>query len=108
MDKKKKDVILYQWLFVVPFSVLAAVGVIVIAIMMLLIFVTAAKYVVASFMLESAQIFPAIVLTIISLGVVAILVFSEILLIKKYIKSMREFLVERKQILIGSTTDDDK
>ncbi|MDE6189016.1 MAG: hypothetical protein K2G37_01850 [Clostridia bacterium] len=95
MDKKKKDVLLYQWLFITPFSILAAIGVLIVAIMALLIFVTAAKYAVASFMLESAQIFPALVLTIISLGVVAALVFSEIILIKKYVKSIREFLKEK-------------
>lgn len=91
--------LLYQWLFVTPFSVIGALGVLAVAIMALLIFVTSAKYVVASFMLESAKIFPAIVLTIISLGVVAVLVFSEIILIKKYIKSLKEFLAERKQVL---------
>ena len=103
MEKKKKDMILYQWLFVTPFSILAAIGVLVVGIMALLIFVTSAKYVVASFMLDGAKIFPAFVLTLISLGVVAVLVYSEIILIKKYIKSMREFLQERKQILSETT-----
>lgn len=102
MEKKKKDMLLYQWLFVTPFSILGALGVLVVGIMALLIFVTSAKYVVASFMLDGAKIFPALVLTIISLGVVAVLVYSEIILIKKYIKSMREFLAERKQILMDS------
>lgn len=99
MEKKKKDLILYQWLFVTPFSILGALGVLIVGIMALLIFITSAKYVVASFMLESSKIFPALLLTIISLGVVAALVYSEIILIKKYIKSMREFLAEKKQIL---------
>ena len=99
MDKKKKDMLLYQWLFVTPFSVIGALGVLAVGIMALLIFVTSAKYVVASFMLESAKIFPALVLTIISLGVVAVLVFSEIILIKKYIKSLKEFIKEKRDIL---------
>ncbi|MBD5086850.1 MAG: hypothetical protein HDT32_05810 [Clostridiales bacterium] len=98
-DKAKKDMLLYQWLFVTPFSVIGVLGVLAVAIMALLIFVTSAKYVVASFMLESTRIFPALILTIISLGVVAVLVFSEIILIKKYIKSLKEFLAERKQVL---------
>ncbi|MDE5991127.1 MAG: hypothetical protein K2H36_06050 [Clostridia bacterium] len=104
MEKKKKDLMLYQWLFITPFSILGALGALIVGIMALLIFITSAKYVVASFMLESAKIFPAFVLTVISLGVVAVLVYSEIILIKKYIKSMREFLAEKKQIL----TDSDK
>ncbi|MDE6758989.1 MAG: hypothetical protein K2O95_06455 [Clostridia bacterium] len=104
MEKKKKDLMLYQWLFITPFSILGALGALIVGIMALLIFITSAKYVVASFMLESAKIFPAFVLTVISLGVVAALVYSEIILIKKYIKSMREFLAEKKQIL----TDSDK
>lgn len=98
-DKAKKDMLLYQWLFVTPFSVLGALGVLVVGIMALLIFVTSAKYVVASFTLESANIFPAFVLTIISLGVVAVLVYSEIILIKKYIKSIKEFIKEKRDIL---------
>ena len=100
-DKAKKDMVLYQWLFFTPFSVIGALGVLAVGIMALLVFVTSAKYVVASFMLESAKIFPAIVLTIISLGVVAVMVYSEIILIKKYIKSLKEFLKEKRDVLDG-------
>ena len=38
-------------------------------------------------------------LTLICLGVVATLVYSEVLIIKKYIKSAKEFVEEKKSIL---------
>ncbi|MDE7336853.1 MAG: hypothetical protein K2N32_01930 [Clostridia bacterium] len=99
MDKKKRDMLIYQWLFFIPFSALAVVGIIAVGIVALLIFVCSAKYVVASFMLESAKIFPAILLTLICLGVVAVLVYSEVLLVKKYIKAAKEFVKEKNGVL---------
>lgn len=99
MDKKKREVMLYQWLFFIPFSAIAAIGVIAVAIVALLIFICSAKYVAVSFTLESAKIFPAIILALICLGVVATLVYSEVLIIKKYIKSAKEFVEEKKSIL---------
>ena len=67
--------------------------------MAVLIFICSAKYVAVSFTLGSAKIFPAIILTLICLGVVATLVYSEVLIIKKYIKSAKEFVEEKKSIL---------
>ncbi|MDE7348058.1 MAG: hypothetical protein K2N53_00155 [Clostridia bacterium] len=98
-DKAKKDMKLYQWLYITPFSVIGGIGVIAVAIVAILIFVCSAKYLVVSFTLESAKIFPALVLTFIGLCVVAALVFSEVILIKKYIKSLKEFIKERKEII---------
>ena len=98
-DKAKKEITLYQWLYFTPFSIIGAIGVIAVAIVAILVFVCSAKYLVASFMLESAKIFPALVLTFIGLCVVAALVFSEVILIKKYIKSLKEFLKERQEVL---------
>ena len=97
-NKKQKDFKIYQWLFFTPFSIIGAAGVIVVAFMALFTFICWAKYVVASFMLESAKIFPAIVLTAICLCVVAILVYSDILLVKKYIKSIKEFIREKNEL----------
>lgn len=98
-DKAKKDMKLYQWLYITPFSVIGGIGVIAVAIVAILIFVCSAKYLVVSFTLESAKIFPALVLTFIGLCVVAVLVFSEVILIKKYIKSLKEFIKERKEVI---------
>ncbi|MDE5756400.1 MAG: hypothetical protein K2I23_04850 [Clostridia bacterium] len=98
-DKAKKDMKLYQWFYITPFSIIGGIGVIVVAIVAILVFVCSAKYLVASFMLEGAKIFPALVLTFIGLCVVAVLVFSEVILIKKYIKSLKEFLKERQEAL---------
>lgn len=97
-DKEKKDMKLYQWLYITPFSVIGGIGVIAVAIVAILIFVCSAKYLVVSFTLESAKIFPAMVLTFIGLCVVAVLVFSEIILIKKYIKAFKEFIKEKKEL----------
>ncbi len=97
-DKEKKDMKLYQWLYITPFSVIGGIGVIAVAIVAILIFVCSAKYLVVSFTLESAKIFPAMVLTFIGLCVVAVLVFSEIILIKKYIKALKEFIKEKKEL----------
>lgn len=97
-DKAKKDMKMYQWLYITPFSVIGGIGVIAVAIVAILIFVCSAKYLVVSFTLESAKIFPAMVLTFIGLCVVAVLVFSEIILIKKYIKALKEFIKEKKEL----------
>ncbi|MCX4362064.1 MAG: hypothetical protein OSJ74_01570 [Clostridia bacterium] len=98
-DKAKKDIKLYQWLYITPFSVIGGIGVIVVAIMALFVFICSAKYLVVSFTLESAKIFPASVLTFIGFCVVAALIFSEVILIKKYIKSIKEFIKERNEVL---------
>ena len=100
-DKAKKDMQLYQWLYITPFSVLAWVGIIVVAVIALFVFICSAKYLVASFMLESAKIFPALVLTFIGLCVTAVLVFSDVILIKKYIKAIKEFLKEKQETLVS-------
>lgn len=99
MEKKKRDVLLYQWLFFIPFSAIAAIGVIAVGIVALFIFICSAKYLVVSFTLESARIFPALVLTIICLGVVAALVYSDVILVRKYIKSAKEFVEEKNKTL---------
>lgn len=99
MDMKKRDVLLYQWLFFIPFSAIAAIGVIAVGIVALFIFICSAKYLVVSFTLESARIFPALVLTIICLGVVAALVYSDVILVRKYIKSAKEFVEEKNKTL---------
>lgn len=99
MDKKKRDVLLYQWLFFIPFSAIAAIGVIAVGIVALFIFICSAKYLVVSFTLKSARIFPALVLTIICLGVVAALVYSDVILVRKYIKSAKEFVEEKNKTL---------
>ena len=93
MDKKKRDVLLYQWLFFIPFSAIAAIGVIAVGIVALFIFICSAKYLVVSFTLESARIFPALVLTIICL------VYSDVILVRKYIKSAKEFVEEKNKTL---------
>lgn len=98
-EKAKKDIMIYQWLYIVPFSVIGGVGIIATAVVALFVFICSAKYVVASFMLDGAKIFPALVLTFIGLCVVATLVFSIVLLIKKYIKSIKGFIKEREEIL---------
>ena len=98
-EKAKKDIMIYQWLYIVPFSVIGGVGIIATAVVALFVFICSAKYVVASFMLDSGKIFPALVLTFIGLCVVATLVFSIVLLIKKYIKSIKGFIKEREEIL---------
>ena len=98
-EKAKKDIMIYQWLYIVPFSVIGGVGIIATAVVALFVFMCSAKYVVASFMLDSGKIFPALVLTFIGLCVVATLVFSIVLLIKKYIKSIKGFIKEREEIL---------
>lgn len=98
-EKAKKDIMLYQWLYILPFSILGGVGILAIAVVALLVFICSAKYVVASFMLDGAKIFPALVLTFIGLCVVAVLVFSIVLVIKKYIKALKDFLKERDEIL---------
>lgn len=98
-NKTKKDMQLYQWLYITPFSVLAWVGIIVVAVIALLIFICSAKYIVASFMLESAKIFPALVLTFIGLFVTAVLVFSEVILIKKYFKAIKDFQKEKQEAM---------
>ncbi len=67
-----------------------------VAIVALFVFICSAKYLVVSFTLGSAKIFPALVLTFIGFCVVAVLVFSEVILIKKYIKSIKEFIKEKK------------
>ena len=90
---------MYQWLYITPFSVIGGIGVIVVAIMALFVFICSAKYLVVSFTLESAKIFPALVLTFIGFCVVAALIFSEVILIKKYIKSIKEFIKERNEVL---------
>ncbi|MDE6474861.1 MAG: hypothetical protein K2L70_07175 [Clostridia bacterium] len=97
-DKAKKDMKLYQWFYITPFSIIGGIGVIAVAIVAILIFVCSAKYLVVSFMLESAKIFPALVLTFIGFCVVAALVFSEIILIKKYIKALKEFFKEKEEV----------
>ncbi|MDE6276308.1 MAG: hypothetical protein K2M75_07245 [Clostridia bacterium] len=98
-DKAKKDMKLYQWLYITPFSVLAWAGIIVVAVIALFVFICSAKYLVASFMLENAKIFPALVLTFIGLCVTAVLVFSEVILIKKYIKAIKDFQKEKQEAM---------
>lgn len=98
-DKTKKDMKLYQWFYITPFSVIGGIGVIAVAIIALFIFVCSAKYLVASFMLEGAKIFPALVLTFIGFCVVAVLVFSEVILIKKYVKAIKDFQKEKQKIV---------
>ena len=66
-EKAKKDIMIYQWLYIVPFSVIGGVGIIATAVVALFVFICSAKYVVASFMLDSGKIFPALVLTFIGL-----------------------------------------
>lgn len=105
MEKEKKDFKLYQWLFFIPFSVLAMLGALIVSFFALFIFVCGAKYVVASFMLESGRIFPAIVMTIIALGVVAVLVYSVVLIIKKYIKAVGDFRQEKQKVFSPPTED---
>lgn len=97
MKKEKKDFLIYQWCYFVPFSVLAVIGVLIVSIMAILIGVCSLKYLVKSFSLESSLIFPALILTIICLGVVAVLVYSVILLIRKYISSVGRFIEEKKE-----------
>ena len=106
-DKEKKNIQLYQWLYITPFSVLAWVGVIVVAIIALFVFICSAKYLVASFMLESAKIFPALVLTFIGLCVTAVLVFSEVILIKKYIKAIKDFQKEKQEVLDSQSSQNE-
>ena len=60
-EKAKKDIMIYQWLYIVPFSVIGGVGIIATAVVALFVFICSAKYVVASFMLDSGKIFPALV-----------------------------------------------
>ena len=103
-EKAKKDMKMYQWLYITPFSIIGAIGVIAVAIVAILIFVCSAKYLVVSFTLESAKIFPALVLTFIGLCVVAVLVFSEVILIKKYIKSLKEFIKEKEEVSSDNST----
>ena len=98
-DKAKKDMQLYQWLYITPFSVIAALGVISVALIAIFIFICSAKYLIVSFSLPGAKIFPALVLTFIGFCVVAVLVLSEIILIKKYIKAIKEFNKEKKEVL---------
>lgn len=107
MEKEKKDFLLYQWLFFIPFSVLAMLGGLIVSIIALFLFICGAKYVVASFMLEKSQIFPAVVMTLTTLTVVAVLVFSVVLLIKKYIKAVDNFKEEKKAIFENNSTSDD-
>ncbi|MDE5654247.1 MAG: hypothetical protein K2I46_01385, partial [Clostridia bacterium] len=64
-DKEKKNMKLYQWLYIMPFSIIGALGVLVVALIALFVFICSAKYLVVSFTLESAKIFPALVLTFI-------------------------------------------
>ncbi len=103
-DKTKKNIKLYQWLYVTPFSVIGGVGVLAVAIVALFVFICSAKYLVVSFTLGSAKIFPALVLTFIGFCVVAALVFSEVILIKKYIKSIKEFIKEKKEIQVDDNS----
>ncbi|MDE6210967.1 MAG: hypothetical protein K2K85_06020 [Clostridia bacterium] len=103
-EKAKKDMKMYQWLYFTPFSIIGAIGVIAVAIVAILIFVCSAKYLVVSFTLESAKIFPALVLTFIGLCVVAVLVFSEVILIKKYIKALKEFIEEKEEVSSDNST----
>lgn len=102
-DKAKKDMQLYQWLYITPFSVLAWAGIIIVAVIALFVFICSAKYLVASFMLESAKIFPALVLTFIGLCITAVLVLSEVILIKKYIKAIKAFQKEKRKSLEDSS-----
>ena len=106
-DKAKKDMQLYQWLYFTPFSVLAWVGIVVVALIALFVFICSAKYVVASFMLDSAKIFPALVLTFIGLCVTAVLVFSDVILIKKYIKATKAFLKEKQEVFNSQNSQSD-
>ena len=101
-DKEKRDAKLYQWLYITPFSIIGGIGVLVVALIAIFAFICSAKYLVVSFTLESAKIFPALVLTFIGFCVVAVLVFSEVILIKKYIKSIKEFQKEKKEALSSS------
>lgn len=98
MEKEKKDFLLYQWLFFIPFSVLAMLGGLIVSLIALFLFICAAKYTVASFMLESDKIFLAVILTLSIYAVVAVLVFSVVMLIKKYIKAVDNFKEEKKAI----------
>ncbi len=75
-----------------------------VAIVALFVFLCSAKYLVVSFTLGSAKIFPALVLTFIGFCVVAALVFSEIILINKYIKSIKEFIKEKKDIQVDDNS----
>lgn len=106
MEKEKKDFLLYQWLFFIPFSVLAMLGALIVSFFALFIFICGAKYIVASFMLEKSVIFPALVITFIALGVVAVLVYSVVLVIKKYIKAVESFKEEKHKIF--SPTQENK
>ncbi len=103
-DKTKKNIKLYQWLYVTPFSVIGGVGVLAVAIVALFVLICSAKYLVVSFTLESAKIFPVLVLTFIGFCVVAALVFSEVILIKKYIRSIKEFIKEKKEIQVDDNS----
>ena len=107
MEKEKKDFIIYQWLFFIPFSVLAMLGALITSFFALFIFICGAKYIVASFMLETSKIFPAIVLTIIALAVVAVLIFFVILIIKKYIKAVDNFKEEKKALFDNNSNSDE-
>lgn len=108
MEKEKKDFVLYQWLFFIPFSVLAMLGALIVSFFALFIFVCGAKYVVASFMLEKSQIFPAVVMTLITLAVAAVLAYSVALVIKRYIKAVKEFKAEKEKIFSPSGEDETK
>lgn len=101
-DKAKRDVKLYQWLYITPFSIIGGIGVLVVALIAVFVFICSAKYLVVSFTLESAKIFPALVLTFIGFCIVAVLVISEVSLIKKYIKSIKDFQKEKKEELSSS------
>ena len=101
-DKAKKDMQVYQGFFI-AFSILGALGVLVVGLIAIFAFVCSAKYLVVSFSLGSAKIFPALVLTFIGFFVTATLVLSEVILIKKYIKSLNDFKKEKKEVLSGDS-----
>ena len=96
-DKAKKDMQLYQWLYITPFSIIGGVGVLVVALVAIFTLICSAKYLVVSFTLPSSKIFPALVLTFIGFCVTAALVFSEVILIKKYIKAIKDFSKEKNK-----------
>lgn len=105
-DKQKRDMQLYLWLYVVPFSAVCWVGVLVVGLIALFIFACSAKYFFVNILvgiighaLGGSNVFPAFVLTFIASCVVAVLVFSEVILIKKYIKFIKDFQKEKKEKL---------
>lgn len=98
MEKEKRDFLLYQWLFFVPFSVLAMLGALIVSVFALFIFITTARYALTIYLNPNSIIFYVFVMVLIAFIVVAALVYSVVMIIKKYIKAVKDFRLERQKI----------